>query len=465
MLDIQQLRNENGLAEVVKRLKTRGFDFPASEFSKLEAERKAIQTNTEALQAKRNATSKSIGFAKSKGEDVSAIMAEVAGLGDQLTSEQAKLLETQFKMQLLLLNIPNLPHESVPAGKSEADNLEVRRYCPVEKEYVKANQFPIALGFEPKDHSEVGTPLGLDFDTGAKLSGTRFTFMRGGIAKLHRALAQFMLDTQTEQHGYTECYTPYLVNRATLMGTGQLPKFEVDLFRTYNLSVEDLEKLLQTPSDQVRGYFLENWINQQGGNYLIPTSEVTLTNTVRDEIVPLEALPIRLTAHTPCFRSEAGSYGKDTKGMIRQHQFDKVEMVQIVHPEKSYEALEEMVGHAENILKALELPYRVVLLCSGDMGFGAAKTYDLEVWLPAQNTYREISSVSNCEAFQARRLQARFRNAQGKTEFVHTLNGSGLAVGRTLVAVLENYQNADGSVTIPKALQPYMNGLQKLSIS
>jgi seryl-tRNA synthetase len=325
-----------------------------------------------------------------------------------------------------MLNVPNLPHASVPAGKSEADNVEVRKIGT-----------PRIFDFVVKDHTDVGTPLGLDFDTGIKLSGARFTFMRGGIAKLHRALSQFMLDTQTE-HGYTECYTPYLVNAETLTGTGQLPKFEEDLF-----SLKHNDSKL----------------------YLIPTSEVTLTNTVRDEIIPLEALPIKLTAHTPCFRSEAGSYGKDTKGMIRQHQFDKVEMVQIVHPDTSYAALEEMVGHAENILKALELPYRVVSLCTGDMGFGAAKTYDLEVWLPAQNTYREISSVSNCEAFQARRLQARFRNTAGKTEFLHTLNGSGLAVGRTLVAVLENYQNADGSVTIPKVLQPYMNGLQKLSIS
>ena len=446
MLDIQQLRKD--LAGVTARLKARGFDFDAENFSKLEAERKRIQTDTEALQAKRNAASKQIGMAKAKGEDVAAIMAEVSGLGDQLTSEQAKLLVIQHQLQMLLMDVPNLPHDSVPLGKSEADNVEVRKVGT-----------PRSFDFAVKDHTDVGTPLGLDFDTGIKLSGARFTFMRGKIAKLHRALSQFMLDTQ-EKHGYEECYTPYLVNKATLTGTGQLPKFEVDLFRTYNFSAADLEDLLRTPPNLVQGSFLKNWIDQQGGNYLIPTSEVTLTNTVRDEIVPLETLPIKLTAHTPCFRSEAGSYGKDTKGMIRQHQFDKVEMVQIVHPDKSYEALEEMVGHAENILKALELPYRVVSLCTGDMGFGAAKTYDLEVWLPAQNTYREISSVSNCEAFQARRLQARFRNAQGKTEFVHTLNGSGLAVGRALVAVLENYQNADGSVTIPKVLRPYMNNLE-----
>lgn len=420
MLDIQALRND--LDGVVAQLKKRGFDFDAAKFAALEQERKTVQTRTQDLQAKRNNTSKQIGMAKAKGEDVSAIMAEVAGLGEQLKADETRLNELQSELQSLLLNVPNLPHASVPAGKSEEDNVEVRRVGT-----------PRVFDFEIKDHTDVGTPLGLDFDTGAKLAGARFTLMRGQIAKLHRALAQFMLDTQTEQHGYTECYTPYMVNAETLIGTGQLPKFEEDLF---SLPHND-SKL-----------------------YLIPTSEVTLTNTVRGEIVPLESLPIKLTAHTPCFRSEAGSYGKDTRGMIRQHQFDKVEMVQIVHPEKSYEALEEMVGHAENILKALELPYRVVSLCTGDMGFGAAKTYDLEVWLPAQNTYREISSVSNCEAFQARRLQARFRNESGKPELVHTLNGSGLAVGRTLVAVLENYQQADGSVKVPAVLKPYMNHLE-----
>jgi seryl-tRNA synthetase len=424
MLDIQQLRND--LDHVVARLAARGFAFDTARFTGLEQQRKDLQTRTQDLQAKRNATSKQIGIAKSRGEDVAPIMAEVAGLGEELKAAEEALAKLQAELQGLLLNVPNLPHDSVPAGKSEADNVEVRKVGT-----------PRAFDFEIKDHTDVGMPLGLDFDTGAKLSGARFTFMKGGIARLHRALAQFMLDTQTEQHGYTECYTPYMVNAETLTGTGQLPKFEEDLF---SLAHND-SKL-----------------------YLIPTSEVTLTNTVRDEIVPAESLPIKLTAHTPCFRSEAGSYGKDTKGMIRQHQFDKVEMVQIVHPEKSYEALEEMVGHAENILKALGLPYRVVSLCTGDMGFGAAKTYDLEVWLPAQDTYREISSVSNCEAFQARRLQARFRNAQGKPELVHTLNGSGLAVGRTLVAVLENYQNADGSVTIPEALRPYMGGLTQLSV-
>lgn len=419
MLDIQALRND--LDGVVSQLQARGFEFDAAKFSALEQERKTVQTNTQDLQAKRNNASKQIGFAKSKGEDVSAIMAEVAGLGEQLKAGETRLAELQAELQGVLLNVPNLPHLSVPVGKSEADNVEVRKVGT-----------PRSFDFEIKDHTDVGSPLGLDFDTGAKLSGARFTLMRGQIAKMHRALAQFMLDTQTEQHGYEECYTPYLVNAETLTGTGQLPKFEEDLF-----SLEHNDSKL----------------------YLIPTSEVTLTNTVRDEIVPFESLPIKLTAHTPCFRSEAGSYGRDTKGMIRQHQFDKVEMVQIVHPETSYDALEEMVGHAENILKALGLPYRVVSLCTGDMGFGAAKTYDLEVWLPAQNTYREISSVSNCEAFQARRLQARFRNESGKPELVHTLNGSGLAVGRTLVAVLENYQNADGSVTVPEVLRPYMNNL------
>jgi len=419
MLDIQALRND--LDAVVAQLKARGFDFDATSFSTLEQERKTVQTRTQELQARRNNSSKQIGFAKSKGEDVSVIMAEVAGLGEQLKADEQRLVELQTELQNLLLNVPNLAHTSVPAGKSEADNIEVRKVGT-----------PRIFDFEIKDHTDVGTPLGLDFETGIKLSGARFTLMRGQIAKLHRALAQFMLDTQTELHGYEECYTPYLVNAETLRGTGQLPKFEEDLF---SLAHND-SKL-----------------------YLIPTSEVTLTNTVRDEIVALENLPIKLTAHTPCFRSEAGSYGRDTKGMIRQHQFDKVEMVQIVHPDTSYEVLEEMVGHAEHILKSLDLPYRVVSLCCGDMGFGAAKTYDLEVWLPAQNTYREISSISNCEAFQARRLQARFRTAAGKTEFVHTLNGSGLAVGRTLVAVLENYQNADGSVTVPEVLRPYMRGL------
>lgn len=436
MLDIQALRND--LDNVVAKLASRKFEFDTARFLALEQERKAVQTRTQDLQAKRNATSKQIGIllgqisrlnateefqqAEFNQQQAEKLKVEVAGMAQQLKADEDLLNSIQAELQALLLNVPNLPHESVPAGKSEEDNLEVRRVGT-----------PRVFDFEVKDHTDIGTPLGLDFDTGAKLSGARFTVMKGQVAKLHRALAQFMLDTQTEQHGYTECYTPYMVNAETLLGTGQLPKFEEDLF---SLAHND-SKL-----------------------YLIPTSEVTLTNTVRDEIVAQAALPIKLTAHTPCFRSEAGSYGKDTRGMIRQHQFDKVEMVQIVHPEKSYEALEEMVGHAENILKALELPYRVVALCTGDMGFGAAKTYDLEVWLPAQNTYREISSVSNCEAFQARRLQARFRNDAGKPELVHTLNGSGLAVGRTLVAVLENNQEADGSVRVPTVLKPYMNGVE-----
>ena len=429
MLDIQLLRND--LDQAASRLAARGFKLDKEAFAALEQERKQAQTRTQDLQAKRNAVSKQIGIAKSKGEDATPIMAEVAGLGDQLKTEEERLLAIQAQMQDLLLSLPNLPHESVPVGKSYADNAEVRKVGS-----------PRKFDFEARDHVDVGMPLGLDFDTGAKLAGARFTLMRGQIARLHRALAQFMLDTQTAEHGYTECYTPYIVNADTLRGTGQLPKFEADLFAAQKGGQEGQEN----------GEHL----------YLSPTSEVTLTNTVRDEIVPLESLPIRLTAHTPCFRSEAGSYGRDTRGMIRQHQFDKVELVQIAHPEQSYEALEEMVGHAENILKALELPYRVMLLCTGDMGFGSAKTYDLEVWLPAQNTYREISSVSNCESFQARRLQARFRNENGKPELVHTLNGSGLAVGRTLVAVLENYQNADGSVTVPQVLRPYMGNMEVL---
>lgn len=453
MLDIQQLRND--LDSVVAKLASRGYVFDSAAFTALEQERKQVQTRTQDLQAKRNATSKQIGIAKSKGEDVAAIMAEVAGLGDQLKADEELLAVIQAKMQERLLDVPNLPHESVPLGSSEANNVEVRRVGT-----------PRRFDFTVKDHTDVGAPLGLDFDTGAKLAGARFTLMRGKIAKLHRALAQFMLDTQTEKHGYEECYTPYIVNDETLLGTGQLPKFEADLFQVSFGATKEKIAYLDVYADKIaedgsipKDAEIEakprNW-------FLIPTSEVTLTNTVRDEIVPMETLPIKLTAHTPCFRSEAGSYGKDTKGMIRQHQFDKVEMVQIVHPDKSYEALEEMVGHAENILKALGLPYRVVSLCTGDMGFGAAKTYDLEVWLPAQNTYREISSVSNCEAFQARRLQARFRNESGKPELVHTLNGSGLAVGRTLVAVLENNQNADGSVTVPEVLRPYMGGVDIL---
>ncbi|AVR96248.1 serine--tRNA ligase [Pseudoduganella armeniaca] len=427
MIDIQLLRKD--IDTVATRLATRKFQLDVAAFNALESERKAIQTRTEELQGKRNSLSKQIGMLKGKGEDTTAVMAEVAGLGDELKANETALSAVQEKMSAFMQAVPNLPHESVPAGTDESGNVEVRKVGT-----------PRAFEFEVKDHVDVGSPLGLDFDTATKLTGSRFSVMKGGIARLHRALAQFMLDTHTDKHGYTECYTPYMVNADSLLGTGQLPKFEADLFSVKKGGAEGEGETF----------------------YLIPTSEVTLTNTVRDEIVALDALPLKMTAHTPCFRSEAGSYGRDTRGMIRQHQFDKVELVQVVHPEKSYEALEEMVGHAETILQQLGLPYRVMSLCTGDMGFGAAKTYDLEVWLPAQNTYREISSLSNCEAFQARRMQARFRNAQGKPELVHTLNGSGLAVGRTLVAILENYQQADGSVEIPAVLQPYMGGLTQL---
>jgi len=430
MIDIQLLRKD--IDNVAARLATRKFQLDVAGFNAIEAERKAIQTRTEELQGKRNSLSKQIGMLKGKGEDTSAVMAEVAGIGDELKANEVALAQVQEKMARFMEAIPNLPHESVPVGQDETGNVEVRRIGT-----------PRQFDFEVKDHVDVGAPLGLDFDTATKLTGSRFSVMKGGIARLHRALAQFMLDTHTGQHGYTECYTPYMVNADSLRGTGQLPKFEEDLFSVRKGGVE----------------------GQGETFYLIPTSEVSLTNMVRDEIVPLDQLPVKITAHTPCFRSEAGSYGRDTRGMIRQHQFDKVELVQIAHPEKSYEALEEMVGQAEFVLKSLGLPYRVMSLCTGDMGFGAAKTYDLEVWLPAQNTYREISSLSNTEAFQARRMQARFRNAQNKPELVHTLNGSGLAVGRTLVAVLENYQQADGSVVIPDVLRPYMGGLERLSAS
>ncbi|AKU21696.1 MULTISPECIES: serine--tRNA ligase [unclassified Massilia] len=428
MIDIQLLRKD--IDTVAARLATRKFQLDVAGFNALEHERKAIQMRTEELQSKRNSLSKQIGMLKGKGEDTSAVMAEVAGLGDELKNNETALSAVQARMSEFMETIPNLPHESVPAGTDESGNVEVRKVGT-----------PRSFDFEVKDHVDVGGPLGLDFDTAVKLTGSRFSVMKGGIARLHRALAQFMLNTHTDKHGYTECYTPYMVNADSLKGTGQLPKFEADLFSVKKGGAEGEGETF----------------------YLIPTSEVSLTNIVREEIVAAESLPLRMTAHTPCFRSEAGSYGRDTRGMIRQHQFDKVEMVQVVHPEKSYEALEEMVGHAETILKELGLPYRVMSLCTGDMGFGAAKTYDLEVWLPAQNTYREISSLSNCEAFQARRMQARFRNAQGKPELLHTLNGSGLAVGRTLVAILENYQQADGSIDIPAVLQPYMGGLTKLS--
>jgi len=428
MIDIQLLRKD--IDNVAARLATRKFQLDVAGFNALEAERKAIQTRTEELQGKRNSLSKQIGMLKGKGEDVSGVMAEVAGLGDELKANEAGLAEVQRKMAELMESIPNLPHESVPSGLDETGNVEVRKFGT-----------PPSFDFEVKDHVDLGDKLGLDFETATKITGSRFSVMKGGIARLHRALAQYMLDTHTDKHGYLECYTPYMVNADSLRGTGQLPKFEEDLFSVKKGGAEGEGETF----------------------YLIPTSEVTLTNVVRDEIVPLDALPIKMTAHTPCFRSEAGSYGRDTRGMIRQHQFDKVEMVQIAHPEQSQAVLEEMVGHAEFILQSLGLPYRVMLLCTGDMGFGSAKTYDLEVWLPAQNTYREISSLSNMEAFQARRMGARFRNAQNKPELLHTLNGSGLAVGRTLVAVLENYQQADGSVVIPEVLRGYMGGLERLS--
>lgn len=428
MIDIQLLRKD--IATVAERLASRKFQLDVVTFNALEAERKQIQSGTEELQNKRNTLSKQIGMLKGKGEDTSAVMAEVAGLGDALKASATQLEAVQEKLSDFMLAIPNLPHESVLAGSDEAGNVELRKVGT-----------PRAFDFEVRDHVDVGAPLGLDFDVASKITGSRFSVMKGGIARLHRALAQFMLDTHTSEHGYTECYTPYIVNADSLRGTGQLPKFEADLFAVKKGGQEGEGEPL----------------------YLIPTAEVSLTNIVRDEILAADALPFKITAHSPCFRSEAGSYGRDTRGMIRQHQFDKVEMVQVVHPDYSYEALDEMCGHAETILKKLDLPYRVMSLCTGDMGFGATKTYDLEVWLPAQNTYREISSVSNCEAFQARRMQARFRNAQGKPELVHTLNGSGLAVGRTLVAVLENYQQADGSVEIPEVLHPYMGGLTRLA--
>ena len=429
MLDIQRLRNDT--AAVAARLAARGYVFDSARFEQIEAARKALQVQTEALQAARNSTSKQIGQLKGQGKlaEAEAAMAEVAQIKNRLEQTEAEYQAVQAELDEWLLGIPNLPHESVPVGKDETDNVEVRKVGT-----------PRTFDFEVKDHVDLGAPLGLDFETGAALSGARFTVMKGQIARLHRALAQFMLDTHTLQHGYLEHYTPYIVNDSTLLGTGQLPKFGEDLFHVTRGG--DESKLTQ---------------------YLIPTAEVTLTNTVRERILAAAELPLKLTAHSPCFRSEAGAYGKDVRGLIRQHQFDKVEMVQIVRPEQSYDALEEMVGHAEKILQLLELPYRVITLCTGDMGFGATKTYDLEVWVPAQHTYREISSCSNCEDFQARRMRARFKDEEGKNRLLHTLNGSGLAVGRTLVAVLENHQNADGSINIPAALQPYLGGVQKLA--
>ncbi len=437
MLDIVQLRKD--LPATVARLETRKQPQPyldVAAYQALESERKTLQTRTEELQAQRNSVSKQIGMLKGKGQhaEADAAMAQVAAFKAELEASAARLEVIQAELQNLLLAVPNLPHESVPVGSDENGNVELRRWGT-----------PRTFDFQLRDHVDIGEKLGLDFETGTKLAGSRFTFMRGPMARLHRALAQFMLDVQTQEHGYTECYTPYIVNAETLYGTGQLPKFEGDLFAVKKGGQEGEP----VPDTQAL--------------YLIPTSEVTLTNTVRDTVLAEAELPIKLTAHTPCFRSEAGSAGRDTRGMIRQHQFDKVEMVQIVHPDQSYAALDAMTGHAEAVLQKLGLPYRVIVLCTGDMGFGSTRTHDLEVWVPAQGTYREISSVSNCEAFQARRLQARFKNAQGKNELVHTLNGSGLAVGRALVAVLENFQNADGSVTVPEVLRPYMGGLERLT--
>ena len=447
MLDTQLLRKD--LDAVVAKLTTRKDPQPfldVDAFRALEADRKSIQTRTEQLQSQRNKLSKDIGGfmgqaakARSAGDaaQADALLAQAEQAKQQVetfkheldqAADQLGVLQTQ--LENLLLNVPNLPHDSVPVGADEAANVEVRRWAPHGLE-------PRKFDFPVKDHVDLGEPLGLSFETGAKIAGTRFSFMKGPVARLHRALAQFMLDVQTTEHGYTECYTPYIANAESLRGTGQLPKFEEDLFAAKKGGQE----------------------GEDGSFYLIPTAEVTLTNSVRDEILAEPDLPIKLTAHSPCFRSEAGSAGRDTRGLIRQHQFDKVEMVQVTHPEHSYAALDAMVGHAEAVLQKLELPYRVLLLCTGDMGFGSAKTYDLEVWVPAQDTYREISSVSNCEAFQARRMQTRFKNAAGKNELVHTLNGSGLAVGRTLVALLENHQNADGSINVPVALRPYVGGL------
>ena len=429
MLDINLLRKD--LASVVARLDQRKSPQPyldVARFTALETERKTIQTRTEDLQARRNSLSKGIGQAKGKGENTTALMAEVGGIAEELKASAERLDALQAELQALLMEVPNLPQDDVPIGADETANVEVRRWGT-----------PRSFDFPVRDHVDLGTPLGLDFDTGARLSGARFSFMRGQIARLHRALAQFMLDLQTQSHGYTECYTPYIVNREILEGTGQLPKFKDDMFWVSRGGDEDEQE-----------------------QYLISTSEISLTNTVREQVLAAADLPIKLTAHSPCFRSEAGSAGRDTRGLIRQHQFDKVELVQITQPEHSHTALEEMVAHAEAVLQALGLPYRVMLLCSGDMGFGSSKSYDLEVWLPAQNTYREISSCSNMDAFQARRMQARYKNAQGKNELVHTLNGSGLAVGRTLVAVLENGQNADATVTVPQALRSYMGGVELL---
>ena len=434
MIDPQFLRKD--LATAAAQLARRGYQLDTEAFSRLEADRKQVQVEAEQLQSQRNGLSKQIGQAKSKGENADALMAQVSEIATKLEASSARLEEIQRQLNDWLMTIPNIPQSSVPEGKDADANVEVRRWGA-----------PKAFQFEVKDHVDVGGPLGLEFDVASKITGSRFAVMRGGIAQLHRALAQFMLDTHTQKHGYEECYTPYIVNADSMRGTGQLPKFADDLFAVKKGGAEGDQESL----------------------YLIPTSEVSLTNIVRDTILEPNQLPMKLTAHTPCFRSEAGSYGRDTRGMIRQHQFDKVEMVQIVDPTESDAALEDMVGHAEAILQALGLPYRVMALCTGDMGFGAAKTYDLEVWLPSQGTYREISSVSNCEAFQARRMQARVRKlgegGKPRPELVHTLNGSGVAVGRALVAILENYQDAFGNVEIPAVLRPYMGGKTQLNVA
>ncbi len=460
MLDIQLLRTD--LKSIVGHLAKRGFALDIKRFNDMETQRKSIQTNTQELQATRNHISREIGQLRANGNNknnkkIEELLHQTQKNLSCLKESERTLGELQNELQQFLEVIPNLPHNSVPNGLDGISNQEIRRWS-------KGGKGPRIFDFIAKDHVSIGENLGLlDFETAAKLSGARFTFMRGGLARLHRALSQFMLDIHTQEHGYIETYVPYLVNAESLHGTGQLPKFEEDLFKiSRKKNGNKNDAATQISQDRINQK--SSLPLQEGDWYLIPTSEVPLTNFVRNKIVTIKSLPIRLTAHTPCFRAESGSYGKDTRGMIRQHQFDKVELVQIVHPEKSYEALEQLVGHAENILKKLELPYRVMILCAGDMGFSAAKTYDIEVWLPSQNTYREISSCSNCEAFQARRMQARFRNPSGKPELLHTINGSGLAVGRALVAILENYQNADGSVSIPEALRPYMNMINRLNI-
>ena len=426
MININVLRDQPEQAKL--ELKKRGYNLDIEKFEKLEQERKSVQVKAQELQEQRNQVSKKIGLEKSKGNNVEELMKQVNSTADILKSYEAQLEKIQSDLQILLLDIPNIPHSTVPDGKNESDNLVVKEFGSIK-----------SFNFSPKDHVDIGALHGLDFDLGSKLSGARFVVMRNKIARLHRAVGQMMLDTQVNDHGYEECYTPYLVNEDSLIGTGQLPKFSEDLFVTR------------------KG-------NSDESLYLIPTGEVTLTNFVRDVILTNQELPLKLSALTPCFRSEAGSYGKDTRGMIRQHQFDKVEMVQVTHPEKSYQALDEMVSHAENILKKLDLPYRVVALCAGDIGFGAAKTFDIEVWIPSQECYREISSISNCEDFQARRLKARYKDIDGKNKLIHTLNGSGLAVGRALVAIIENYQLENGDIEVPSALLPYMGGLKIISV-